>query len=212
MLVFITATAQGGIMKNIYKQLVTTVLLATAALPGTLMAESASDDASPYSAAVNLDFEITIPSVLNFRVGSAGTGSIDLITFSPAAGVIGDDSDVPGAGGDLTGGVVTVELFSNIGPVTITPTNSSGGAGLSDGGTENIPYSEILTASNLPALPAPVLSNAGGTATLPTETAGVTDLSAQWTYTYDNSTVYPAGTYGGAGIQGGRVTYTAANP
>ncbi len=197
-------------MKNIYKQLVTTILLAATSLPGTLMAESASDDVSPYSAAVNLDFQITIPSVLNFRVGSAG--SVDLITFSPAAGVIGDDSDVPGAGGDLTGGVVTVELFSNIGPVTITPTNSSGGAGLSDGGTENIPYSEILTESNLPALPAPVLSNAGGTPTSPTETAGVTDLSAQWTYTYDNSAVYPAGTYGGISTRGGRVTYTASNP
>lgn len=196
-------------MKNIYKQLVTTILLAATSLPGTLMAESASDDVSPYSAAVNLDFQITIPSVLNFRVGSAG--SIDLITFSPAAGVIGDDSDVPGAGGDLTGGVVTVELFSNIGPVTITPTNSSGGAGLTNG-TENIPYTEILTTSNLPALDAPVLSDAGGTATLPTETDGVTDLSAQWTYTYDNTAVYAAGTYGGTNTQGSRVTYTASVP
>ena len=198
-------------MKLFKKHLLTTALLMAVCTPTAVMAESDSDDTSPYSAAVNLDFEIVIPSVLNFRVGSAG-GNVDLINFSPAAAAVGDDSDVAGTGGDLTGGVVTVELFSNTGQVTITPTNSSLGAGLSDGGTENIPYTEILTASNLPTLPAPVLSNAGGTATLPTETAGVTDLSAQWTYTYDNTAVYPAGTYGGINTQGGRVTYTATTP
>jgi hypothetical protein len=197
-------------MKLFKKHLLTTAILMAVCAPTAVMAESASDDTSPYSAAVNLDFQIDIPSVLNFRVGSAG--GVDLINFSPAAAVVGDDSDVAGTGGDLTGGVVTVDLFSNGGQVTITPTNSSLGAGLSDGGTENIPYTEILTASNLAALPAPVLSNAGGTATSPTETAGVTDLSAQWTYTYDNTAVYPAGTYGGINTRGGRVTYTATAP
>ena len=208
MLVFITATAQGGTVKNIYKQLVTTVLMATAALPGTLMAESDSSDGSTPVAA-NLDFEIIIPGILNFQVGTAG-GTIDLISFAPLAANVGDDSNIAGTGGDQTGGVVTVELLSNAGQVTITPTNSSGGAGLSNG-TENIPYTEILSTSNLPALDAPVLSNAGGTATLPPVTDGVTDLSAQWSYFYDNSAVYSAGTYGGE-TQGGRVTYTAAVP
>ena len=198
-------------MKNIYKQLVTAALLTTAGLPGSLMAESDSDSgATPLSAAANLDFEIIIPGILNFQVGTAG-GTIDLISFAPLAANVGDDSDIAGTGGDQTGGVVTVELLSNAGQVTITPTNSSGGAGLTNG-TENIPYTEILTTSNLPALDAPVLSDAGGTATLPTETDGVTDLSAQWTYTYDNSAVYSAGTYGGVNTQGGRVTYTAAIP
>ena len=144
-------------------------------------------------------------------MGSAGC-KIDLINFSPLAADVGNGNDVNGTGGDLTGGVVTVDLFSNGGQVTITPTNSSGGAGLSDGGTNNIPYTEILTSSNLAALGAPSLTNAGGTPTSPTETAGVTDLSAQWTYTYDNTAVYPAGTYGGVNTQGGRVTYTATAP
>ncbi len=198
-------------MKNIYKQLVTTALLAATGLPGTLMAESDSDSgATPLSAAANLDFQIIIPGVLNFQVGTAG-GTIDLISFAPLAANVGDDSDIAGTGGDQTGGVVSVELLSNAGQVTITPTNSSGGAGLTNG-TDNIPYTEILTSSNLPALAAPVLSDAGGTPTLPTETAGVTDLSAQWTYTYDNTAVYGAGTYGGVNTQGGRVTYTAAIP
>ena len=198
-------------MKNIYNHIVTTALLAATGLPGTLMAESDSDSgATPLSAAANLDFEIVIPGILNFQVGTAG-GTIDLISFAPLAANVGDDSNVAGTGGDLTGGVVTVELLSNAGQVTITPTNSSGGAGLSNG-TENIPYTEILTSSNLAALDAPTLSDAGGTATLPTVTDGVTDLSAQWSYFYDNSAVYSAGTYGGVNTQGGRVTYTAAIP
>jgi len=175
------------------------------------MAESDSDSgATPLSAAANLDFEIVIPGILNFQVGTAG-GTIDLISFAPLAANVGDDSNVAGTGGDLTGGVVTVELLSNAGQVTITPTNSSGGAGLSNG-TENIPYTEILTTSNLAALDAPTLSDTGGTATSPTVTDGVTDLSAQWSYFYDNSAVYSAGTYGGVNTQGGRVTYTAAIP
>jgi hypothetical protein len=211
-LVLITATAQGGTVKNIYKQLGTTALLAATGLPGTLMAESASDSgATPLSAAANLDFEIIIPGILNFQVGTAGGGNIDLISFAPTAANLGNDANLSGTGGDVGSGVVSVELLSNAGQVTITPTNSSGGAGLTNG-TENIPYTEILSQSNLPALDAPVLSNAGGTATLPTATAGVTDLSAQWSYFYDNSAVYGAGTYGGINTQGGRVTYTAAIP
>jgi hypothetical protein len=198
-------------VKNIYKQLVTTFLLATSGLPGTLMAESASDDgATPLSAAANLDFQIDIPGVLNFQVGTAGA-TIDLITFAPLAANLGNGVDVAGTGGNVGSGVVSVELLSNAGQVTITPTYLNTGIGLTNG-TKNIPYDEILTSSNLPALPAPALSNAGGGATLPTETDGVTDLSAQWTYTYDNTAVYEAGTYGGTNTQGSRVTYTASVP
>jgi hypothetical protein len=215
MLVFITATAQGGIVNNIYKQLVTAALLATAALPGTLMAEAASDSgATPLSAAARLDFQINIPGILRFRVGS-DAGTIDLVQFSPSAANLGDDSDIAGTGGDLTGGEVTVDLFSNAGQITITPTNNSGGAGLDNGLGDNISYDEILTASSDAAvLPVPVLSDAGGTTSQPPPTSGlrVTNLTESWTYTYDNTDVYPEGTYGGINTQGGRVTYTAASP
>jgi len=198
-------------MKNIYKHIVTAALLAATSLPGTLMAESNSDSgATPLSAAANLDFEIIIPGILNFQVGTAG-GTIDLISFAPSAANLGNGTNLSGTGGDVGGGVVSVELLSNAGQVTITPTNSSGGAGLSNG-TENIPYTEILSQSNLAALDAPTLSDAGGTATSPTVTDGVTNLSAQWSYFYDNSAVYSAGTYGGINTGGGRVTYTAAIP
>ncbi len=35
---------------------------------------------------------------------------------------------------------------------------------------------------------------------------------AQWTYSYDNTDVVPAGIYGGVNANNGRVTYTASLP
>ena len=197
-------------MKLLKNHLLTTAILMAVCAPTTIMAQSASDTTAPFSAEANLDFQIDIPGVLNFRVGTAG-GAVDRITFNVPAANLGDNSDIVGTGGDLTNGVVTVDLLSNAGEVTITPTYLNPGTGLSNG-TQNIAYDEILTVTNNPALPAPVLSNAGGNAVTLTETDGVTDLQAQWTYTYDNTSVYEAGTYGGINTGGSRVTYTAAIP
>jgi hypothetical protein len=202
-------------VKSIYKHVVISILLVAGCLPGALLAESDSDSgATPISAAANLDFQINIPGILRFRVGTDG-GTIDLIQFSPTAANLGDNTDIAGTGGDLSAGEVTVDLFSNAGQITITPTNSSGGAGLDNGLGDIISYDEILTASSDAAvLPVPVLSDAGGTTSQPPPTSGlrVTNLTESWTYTYDNTAVYPEGTYGGVNTQGGRVTYTAASP
>jgi hypothetical protein len=35
---------------------------------------------------------------------------------------------------------------------------------------------------------------------------------ARWTYTYANSNLVPAGTYGGVNVRNGRVVYTATMP
>jgi hypothetical protein len=202
-------------MKNIYKPLITKIFLISISLPGTLMAESISvNGATPLSAAARLDFQINIPGILRFRVGS-DAGTIDLVQFSPTADNLGDGTDLPGTGGDLTGGEVTVDLFSNAGLITITPTNNSGGAGLDNGLGDIISYDEIITTSSDAAvLPVPDLTDAGGTTSQPPATSGakVTILTESWTYTYDNTQVYPEGTYGGVNTQGGRVTYTAATP
>lgn len=202
-------------MKMYCKHFVTTFLLAALSLPGTTMAESASVNGDrPLSAAANLDFQIKIPGVLRFRVGSDG-GNIDLIEFNPTAANLGNNTPLAGTGGDLTGGEVTVELFSNAGQITITPTNNSGNAGLDNGLGDHISYDEILTASSDAAvLPVPVLSDTGGTPSVPPPTSGnrVTNLSESWTYTYANTDVYPEGTYGGINTKGGRVTYTAVAP
>ena len=202
-------------MKKLKKHLLTITMLMAGCIPAGAMAEATSDSgATPLSAAARLDFQINIPGILRFRVGS-DAGTIDLVQFSPSAANLGDDTDIAGTGGDLTGGEVTVDLFSNAGQITITPTNNSGGAGLDNGLGDNISYDEIITTSSDAAvLPVPVLSDTGGTTSEPPPTSGlrVTNLTESWTYTYDNTAVYPEGTYGGVNTQGGRVTYTAASP
>lgn len=201
-------------MKSFKNQIVTVALVAASYAPLTVMAEAtAVNGATPLSAAARLDFQINIPGILRFRVGS-DAGTIDLVQFSPTAANLGNGTDIAGTGGDQTGGEVTVDVFSNAGQITITPTNNSGGAGLDNGLGDTISYDEILTSSSDAAvLPVPVLSDAGGSTSEPPPTSGsrVTNLTESWTYTYDNTAVYPEGTYGGS-TQGGRVTYTAATP
>lgn len=202
-------------MKDLYKQLVTVIFVAISSLPGNALAESNSNLPGAKSASAKLDFRITIPGVLRFQVGKTGTGNVDIIDFDPPAATLGDGTTTTqGTGGDQGSGVVTVDLFSNTGPVTITETNNSSGDGLGNVDGDNIPYSEILTTSgDSTNFAAPILSDAGGGTSTPTPTSGnnkVTNRSTTWSYAYDNSTDYPAGTYG-TQARGGRVTYTAAS-
>lgn len=204
-------------MKHTYKQLVTVFFMVAVSLPGSLLAESKSASGASPSASASLDFRITIPGVLRFQVGSTGTGNVDLINFAPPAATLGDGiTTTQGSGGNLGSGVVTVDLFSNAGQVTITESNNSSGNGLSNGTAgEYIPYTEIITTSgNATDFDAPALSDAGGGDSTPTPTSGnnkVTDRNTTWSYAYANTAAYPAGTYG-TQTNGGRVTYTAATP
>ncbi len=195
-----------------FKTVMTTTILATAmVMPQVVMSDTAVDTgAGALSAAVDLDFRVVIPRFLSFQVGATGA-TIDLIDFSPTAAQVGDGNPVAGTGGDLTGGKVTVIVKSNAGQVTIRETNDSTGAGLSNG-TTNISYSEILTATNDGNLPFPILSDAGGNTSSPVlqGASNVTNRSAEWTYTYANTTIPEPGTYGATGGGGGRVTYTAS--
>lgn len=190
------------------------VLVAGAALPQFAVAETVTaTGAGALSAPARVDVSVVIPRFLQFQVGTAGA-TIDAVSFNVAAANVGNATAQAGAGGNLGGGAVTVNVRANSGQVTITPTNNSAGLGLGNGvAGQTISYAEILTASNAAAtLPAPTLSNAGGTAVTPTLSAGnVTNRTATWTYTYANTTVPNAGTYGTA-ANGGRVTYTASTP
>ena len=166
-------------------------------------------------AAVNLDFQIVIPTFIYFRVGSSGA-AIDQIQFTPTADEVANaTAGIAGTGGDLGTGIVTVSLVSNAGGVDITESNNSAGAGLGDGAGNYISYAQINTATNDGNLPAPVLSDAGSNSvSIPVTAGNITNRQAQWTYTYDNPATPPeAGTYGtGGAATGGRVTYTAAIP
>jgi len=174
-------------------------------------------------ATAHLDFSIVIPKILYLRVGTGSaytTGTltsvntIDLITFSPAAGTVGNGTAVAGTGGDLANGVETAAIVSNSGNVTLTAT--AGGA-LGDGNGDSIPYTQITTAAgtltSATALQAPVLTNGVSTPVLLTAPATkFISQDAKWTYSYANGASVPAGTYGGVNVNNGRVVYTATMP
>jgi hypothetical protein len=177
--------------------------------------------ASP-GATAHVDFSIVIPKILYLRVGAgsayttgtlSSVNTVDLITFSPAAGTVGNGTAVAGTGGDLTGGVETAAIVSNSGNVTLSSTANA--AGLSDGNGDNILFTQITTtASTLTsgtALAAPALGTAG-TVVLTAPASKLITQDAKWTYSYANTVNAPAGTYGGVNLNNGRVVYTATMP
>ena len=170
---------------------------------------------TPLLATAKVDFTIIIPKLVSLQVGTAGAGSIDLITFTvPAASIGAGGAGIAGTGGDLTGGVVTAKVTGNNGQVTLTATAAAGG--LTNATADTIPFSQITTAAavntSATALPAPVLANGTSANVLPALTGKITNQDAKWTYNYSNSAVVAAGTYGGVNVNGGRVTYTASMP
>jgi hypothetical protein len=202
-------------------------LLALTAVTVPLLAHAESNvvngaaTATP-GAQAHVDFQITIPKYLYLRVGTgsaypttlANNAAVDLVQFAPALGSVGNSVAVAGTGGDLTAGVETAAVVSNSGNVTLGA--SSIGA-LSDGAGDTIAFSEIKTATatltSVTALPAPVLANgASATILLTAPASKIIVQDAKWTYTYANTTNPPAGTYGGANVNNGRVTYTATMP
>lgn len=200
------------IAMNLYmKPFVMPILAAACCLPLGVQAESNSDNSAPYSADARLNLRVVINSFLQFQVGNAGTGTIDTITFTPAAGNIGDSSAISGTGGNAASGSgATVLVRGNGGQITITEDNNGGGSGFSDGGTETISLSEITVDDSAnTSLPTPTLSDAGGNTSTPALNPGasqVTNQTSTWVYSYDNTTTPEAGTYD---VQ---ITYTASMP
>lgn len=202
-------------------------LLAVTAVTVPLLAHAESNivngaaTAAP-GAQAHVDFQITIPKILYLRVGTgsayattlANNATVDLVQFAPAVGSVGNSVAVAGTGGDLTGGVETAAVVSNSGNVTLNATSLGA---LSDGAGDTIAFTEVKTASttltSATALPAPVLANgASANVVLTAPATKIIVQDAKWTYTYANTTNPPAGTYGGANVNNGRVTYTATMP
>lgn len=164
------------------------------------MAESDFSTGATPSAAARVDFEVNIPRFIRFQVGSAGA-TIDQVVFDVAAANVGDGTDVAAT----TNGTLAVSLTGNVGTISLDATTT---AALTDG-PDTISWAEILTSSSDAALDVPAIVDAGtGGAEAITANVGtrVVARTADWTFGYDNSAVYGAGTYTG------RVTFTAANP
>ncbi|HVN46733.1 MAG TPA: hypothetical protein VMT66_16000 [Steroidobacteraceae bacterium] len=204
--------------------LVQVLLSLAAAAPAVCPAESSfqSGAPSPLIAMSHVDFQITIPKFIFLRIGS-GTGTaaggwasnanVDLISWVPAAGTIGNGVALAGTGGDLTGGVETAVIVANHGNVTLSSTTLGK---LADGAGDTISYAQIRTVARklttVQVLGVPALADAA-TRTITVAAAGkIVQRDAKWTYTYRNQTVPPAGTYGGVNTNNARVTYTASVP
>jgi hypothetical protein len=213
---------------NMMKSIALKSLVGVAALALPLIASAESNvqtgtgTASP-GATAHADFQITIPKMLYLRVGTgssyttgalSGNATVDLISFAPTAGAVGNGTAVPGTGGDLAGGVETAAVVSNSGNVTL---NATAAGALNDGATDTIAFTQITTTTSTltsaTALPAPTLTNGVSANVLLTAPATkVINQDAKWTYAYANTTVPAAGTYGGVNVNNGRVVYTATMP
>jgi hypothetical protein len=149
-------------------------------------------------AAVDLNFRITIPDFIFFRVGAAA--SVDQIDFAPTATEVHTAvAGIAGTGGDQTGGVVTVKLISNAGAVDIE-SSTTGATGLVSG-ADTISYAQINTAdSGGGGIAPPALAdNSVNSQSIGTTSGSVTNRSSEWTYTYDNPAAPPAsGVYTGS--------------
>ncbi len=190
---------------SIFHKVGTVALVAVMAAPFAANAESSfvTGTATPLTTTARVDFQIQIPKFLALQVGSAGT--IDQITFTPTATELLNATAVGGTGGNLGAGAVSTRVRANNGNVSLVANS----APLTNGLGDSIDWAEVDTVSSSAALPAPVLVNGlGASVPLTANLAGgrVTDLSANWTYSFLNSTVVPVGTYTG------QVTYTASMP
>ncbi|TPG46576.1 hypothetical protein EAH76_23400 [Sphingomonas glacialis] len=199
-----------------------TVLLAgIAALPSVANAESkfVTGTATPLTATANLDFTITIPKFVYLRVGTgtnaATSATMDNLMFTVPAANIGDGTAIAGTGGDLTGGQVTARVMGNNGAIAFSST-TTGALGNGAGDTISWTQMNVAVASNTSAtaLSHPGLVDGSTTSiNLPT-TSGtkVTNLDAKWTFSYKNTAIVAAGTYGGINTNNGRVTYGVSMP
>jgi hypothetical protein len=207
-------------------RLFTKTLLTAAVLAGTPMLAQAESTfttgtGTPITAAARVDFTITVPKILFLQVGTgtanATNPTINLITFNVPAANVGDSSVIAATAGsgDLTNGTVTAKVLGNNGTVTLT--SSTVGALNNGVAGDTISYSQIATAAatltSATALPAPALADgATTTLTIAPATGKLVNRDARWTYTYLNNNVAAPGTYGGIGVNNGRVTYTASMP
>lgn len=203
------------------------LLAVTAITPLLCQAESnyQTGGGAPVTATAHVDFQITIPKFLFLRVGKGngtslvGSGwatnpAIDLLTWAPSASFVGTGAIPPTGGDALAGAAETAAVVANNGNVSLSSTTTGK---LNDGAAgDTISWSQITVVSqNLNSttpLAHPLLADGATTNITLTAVNKVVQQDALWAYTYANTTIPPAGTYGGVNTQNGRVTYTASVP
>lgn len=171
---------------------------------GSVLAETSVGNTS---AAVDLNFQVTIANYIEFRVGTAGT-TTDTINFSPTAAELAGSTAITGTGGNAGGSAVNVSLLSNTTQVTITASNDTPN-GLVNGG-DFIDWQSITTSDTGGNLAPPPLNNGGGTTSPDTPLFGPQNISTTWEYQYTRRVGDPIPSVPGNYL--GTVTYTASAP
>lgn len=175
---------------------------------GPVLADSAVATGTSASAAVNLNFQVSIQNYIEFQVGTLG--SPDTIYFSPDLDDLNTSSVVTSVDGNLGGGGVSVKLRSNTPSIIITATknNISGLENSSDFiAWESISTTETTLGDG--SIIPPTLTSAVSD-TSPTALTGAQDINTSWYYTYTRRDGDPIPTKDGAYT--GQVTYTASTP
>lgn len=205
----------------------TVIAAASAALLFPMLSHAESDvntAAGPSTAKANLDFTVTIPRVLFLQVGTgtalADNTAVDMVTFNVGATVLGDGTDVAAS----SGGAVTVRVFGNAGDIGLTASTTGP---LKNTTGETMPWSEIKVTSAAavvpatgylgaaivhPTIPLGVAALNTGASSPITATNKVVRQEAVWTFAYDNTAAYAAGTYGSTTANNSRLLYTASLP
>jgi hypothetical protein len=216
---------------NFFKKSLSVAVAVSALFAGNAFANSTIVAPAPAAAtaSASLDYRVVIPRVLYIRIGNgvAGTGgTVNLMDMSPAAANVGDGTAVAATGGDQGPAGVTVRIYGNGNtPITL---NSATTGQLSTGvvGAPTLPWTDItVTPAALAATTAgftngaithPAFNNAAaggaGTATVLNPVGGSVRQEGRWDIAYANTGLPAAGTYGGANINNGRVTYTVSMP
>ncbi len=207
-------------MSKLAFRLLPVALTAILAAPLASHAESQFvTGAGALTATARVDFQITIPKVLFLRVGAGALNTTDptinLISFVVPAANVGNGTAVAAtaASGDVGNGTVSAVVRGNGGNISFSSATSgainNGAAGDSINWTEITTNAAAWTTGT--TLAHPGLSNGTTTITL-TAVNKIVNQDARWTYSYANTALVPAGTYGGVNTNNGRVTYTASLP
>lgn len=160
------------------------------------------DRTAPYRVDGPIDIELRLGAFLYLQIGSTGS-TVDTVGFDLTNENVGDGVPIDAITPDIT-----VIVRSNHGAITLGAL-SDGTQGLVNDTGGSLSYSQILTTTSNPGLPAPTLvDGTSGTVNIVANQFNgfVTEQRALWKYQLANSVIAPAGTYGGG------VTYTASTP
>jgi hypothetical protein len=210
-------------------------ILAAVAAAGLVLAAVTAHAESTFvngagTASARARFSIVIPKFLYLQVGTGtpltNNAAIDTILFDMtlSAGAIGNGTAQAGTGGDLTGGAVTARVLGNNFTAAVNLTATTTGA--MSNGTQTIPWSQISVATPTAITVVPAATGTlphPGTLATPFAASGATTVSltpvnrvinraAKWTFSYKNTTIPAAGTYGATVANRGQVTYSIVMP